>query len=258
MPSACDDQTPLRPSPPPDRAVGLDGVSKRFGATTVVEDVSFDVAVGEIVSLIGPSGCGKSTLLRIVAGLEPASAGRVSRVAGEIGFVFQDATLAPWATAADNVRLPFRLAGRAGEGTDERITAALALVGLERAAGLLPHELSGGMRMRVAIARALVTRPRILLMDEPFGALDEITRAGLDEDLLRLRRELGAAVVFVTHSVGEAVAISDRILVMAAHPGRIVGHFAGLGREPEPRGAAARLRSADRVGEVTEVLRRCL
>jgi NitT/TauT family transport system ATP-binding protein len=251
---------PAAPSdhPPKGIAVALHGVGKRFGARLVLDDVSLTVARGEIVALVGPSGCGKSTLLRIVAGLESADTGRVLRAEGDIGYVFQDATLAPWRNVADNVRLPFRLAGRRVEDEAERVAAALALVGLGEVAGLFPRQLSGGMRMRVAIARALVGRPQILLMDEPFGALDEITRAGLDEDLLGLRARGGFSCVFVTHSVGEAVRISDRVAVMATDPGRVVATFDGLGRigSPEERGFRAAL--VDRTAEVSAALSRCL
>ncbi len=244
--------------PPKGIAVALHGVGKRFADRVVLDDVSLTLGRGEIVTLVGPSGCGKSTLLRIVAGLETADAGRVLRAEGEIGFVFQDATLAPWRSVADNVRLPFRLAGVRPADEAERVAAALDLVGLAEAADLFPRQLSGGMRMRVAIARALVGRPRILLMDEPFGALDEITRAGLDEDLLRLRAGEDFSTVFVTHSVAEAVRISDRVLVMAAAPGRVVASFDGLGRIASPEERGFRAAFVDRTAEVSAALGRCL
>lgn len=239
--------------PPKGIAVALSGVGKRFGERIALADVSLAVARGAIVTLVGPSGCGKSTLLRIVAGLETADEGRVLRAEGEIGYVFQDPTLAPWATVADNVGLPFRLAGQTPPDVATRIAAALDRVGLGEAAALYPRELSGGMRMRAAIARALVGRPRILLMDEPFGALDEITRSGLDEELLRLRDREGFSCLFVTHSVGEAVRVSDRILVMATEPGRIVASFDGLGRTVG-EGSGFRAAFVDRTGEVSAAL----
>ncbi|MCK8783420.1 ATP-binding cassette domain-containing protein [Roseomonas sp. NAR14] len=191
---------------------------------------------GEFLSLLGPSGCGKSTLLRLLAGLDRPSEGTLRRdaalAAGGMGFVFQEPTLMPWATALGNVRLPLRLAGIGRREGEARAAAALEAVGLGGFQRALPRELSGGMRMRVSIARALVTRPALLLMDEPFAALDEITRHRLNDDLLALWSETGVTVVFVTHSVFESVFLSTRILVMAAHPGRIV---AELRPPPPPR-----------------------
>ena len=190
----------------------------------------FDLAVrsGEVLSLVGPSGCGKSTVLRLLAGLDRPSAGHIAWTDGrpEIGFVFQDATLMPWATAADNVFLPLRLRGLRAGAAAPRIAEALARVGLASFAGHRPAELSGGMRMRVSIARALVMRPTLLLMDEPFAALDEITRFRLNDDLAALAASLGMTLVFVTHSIGESVFLSDRVVVMAAHPGRAVAEVA--------------------------------
>ena len=198
-------------------------VSKTFAnGTRALADVSLAVAPGEFVSLLGPSGCGKSTLLRIAAGLETADAGRLDRPERDIGFVFQDPTLMPWATVTDNVALPLRFARVAERDIAPRVAEALARVGLATVADAHPRQLSGGMRMRTSIARALVTRPRILLLDEPFAALDEIGRFALDLELLRLSADEGLTVVFVTHSVYEAVFLSSRIAVMAANPGRIV------------------------------------
>jgi NitT/TauT family transport system ATP-binding protein len=230
------------PAPP---LFALDGVGKVFGRlTTALEGVDLAVAEGDFLSILGPSGCGKSTLLRIIAGLVPPSAGRVRWSEGarrsSIGFVFQEPTLMPWASVWDNVYLPLRLAHvrrrEAAPRIDETI-AAVGLAGFERA---YPRELSGGMRMRVSIARALVTKPRLLLLDEPFAALDEITRFRLNEDLLALWQRHGWTVVFVTHSVFESVFLSNRIAVMAPRPGRIVAEYdIAL---PYPRGA--RLRTA--------------
>jgi NitT/TauT family transport system ATP-binding protein len=214
--------------------VSLRGVRKTFAnGTTALAGLDLDIRPGEFVSLLGPSGCGKSTALRIIAGLAQPSAGRVEwpGAAGddhrsEIGFVFQDPTLMPWANAADNVWLPLRLRGVSRGAARERIEQGLAQVGLAGFASSYPRELSGGMKMRVSIARALALRPRLLLMDEPFAALDEITRFRLNDDLLRLQEDLGMTVIFVTHSVYESVYLSTRIVVMAARPGRVVEEIA--------------------------------
>lgn len=213
--------------------VSLRSVSKTFSNGTVaLHNLSLDVGRGEFVSLIGPSGCGKSTLLRIIAGLGDATSGSVewrdtaagptTRDHHQIGFVFQEPTLMPWATVFSNVWLPLRLNHVSRSNARDAVMEALAMVGLERVAGSYPRELSGGMKMRVSIARALVTRPKILLMDEPFAALDEITRFKLNDDLLHLWKKFGWTVVFVTHSVFESVYLSERIVVMAARPGRVV------------------------------------
>ena len=194
----------------------------------------FDLAVGEheFLSILGPSGCGKSTALRLIAGLGGVSAGRVVWSGGagrslrpreDIGFVFQEPTLMPWATVWSNVYLPLRLDGVSRAEAGQRVAAALAMVGLGGTEDAYPRELSGGMKMRVSIARALVTEPRVLLMDEPFAALDEITRFRLNDDLLRLWQSHSWTVVFVTHSVFESVYLSNRIVVMSANPGPAVG-----------------------------------
>ncbi|MGA8399993.1 MAG: ABC transporter ATP-binding protein [Stellaceae bacterium] len=188
------------------------------------------VGRGEFLSLLGPSGCGKSTLLRIVAGLTPPSTGdcrlAVNRAPGRIGFVFQDPTLMPWSTVTANVLLPFRIARRRGAALRDKALAAIRAVGLAGFEDSYPHQLSGGMRMRVSIARALVTEPDLLLLDEPFAALDEITRLQLNDDLLRLWERYRPTIIFVTHSVFESVYLSTRIAVMTARPGRIAADLA--------------------------------
>lgn len=206
--------------------VSLRGVGKTFGTGTVALDrLDLDIRQGEFLSLLGPSGCGKSTALRIVAGLGEPSLGTVTwhdaDARRSIGFVFQEPTLMPWATVFANVFLPLKLAGAEQDAASPRVLEALRRVGLADFAEAYPRELSGGMRMRVSIARALVTAPRILLMDEPFAALDEITRFKLNDDLVDLWRDLGMTVVFVTHSVFESVYLSERIVVMTGRPGRV-------------------------------------
>ena len=195
---------------------------------TALQDVTVDIPEGGLVTMIGPSGCGKSTLLRAIADLVPASEGdirvhgrppREAREARDFAFVFQDATLLPWRSAIDNVRLPLEVGGGGTANADPE--ELLALVGLKGRENALPGELSGGMRQRVAIARALVTRPRILLMDEPFGALDEITRDKLNEELLRIWNETGTTIMFVTHSIPEAAFLGQKVLVLAANPGTV-------------------------------------
>ena len=213
-----------------DPIVSLRDVGKVFDSGTVALDrLSLDVRAGEFVSLLGPSGCGKSTALRIIAGLSDASTGSVVSPRGgpgQVGFVFQEPTLMPWADVAANVRLPLELA-RADRGTAEAAVAqTLARVGLAEFAKAYPRELSGGMKMRASIARGLVTAPALLLMDEPFAALDEITRFKLNNDLLALWQELRQTVVFVTHSVFESVFLSQRIVVMTPRPGRVSDEIA--------------------------------
>ena len=213
--------------------VSIRGVSKQFtNGTLAVHGVHLDLVEGEFISLLGPSGCGKSTLLRMIAGLGAPSAGSIEwptsaytwdgRPAPDLGFVFQDPTLLPWSTALRNVMLPMTLARVAKGEAEARAAEMLGLVGLKGFEGAYPRELSGGMKMRVSIARALVTRPRILLMDEPFAALDEITRHRLNDDLLALWERNRFTAVFVTHSVFESVYLSQRIVVMAARPGRMM------------------------------------
>jgi NitT/TauT family transport system ATP-binding protein len=223
--------SPAPPPPPSAAVVALDGVGKTFANGVVALDrLSLDVRLSEFVSLLGPSGCGKSTALRIIAGLSKPTSGhvawRTAEAAGDaadlrrIGFVFQEPTLMPWATVAANVRLPLKLKGLDAD-APARVAAALERVGLASFAASYPRELSGGMKMRTSIARALVTEPRVLLMDEPFAALDEITRFRLNDDLLALWQSLGKTVAFVTHSVFESVYLSQRIVVMTPRPGRV-------------------------------------
>jgi NitT/TauT family transport system ATP-binding protein len=215
---------------PSDTLVALRGVEKTFpNGTLALKGLDLEVRQGEFLSLLGPSGCGKSTALRIIAGLSEPTGGVVEWAAPEraekgsrIGFVFQEPTLMPWTTVFNNVRLPLKLAGAPADSAGARVNAALERVGLQKFAGVYPRELSGGMRMRVSIARALVTEPALLLMDEPFAALDEITRFKLNDDLLAMWQTMRMTVVFVTHSVFESVYLSNRIAVMAARPGRIV------------------------------------
>ena len=226
--------------------------------TRALLPVNLTVQQGEFITLLGPSGCGKSTLLKMVAGLLPPSDGRlllwrkpVGDLAAQgqaaqqgrgLGFVFQEATLMPWARVLDNVRLPLDLASVPRSQSEPRVRAALRMVGLDSFEHALPRELSGGMQMRVSIARSLVTEPALLLMDEPFGALDEITRNRLDADLLALWRHKQLTVIFVTHSIYEAVYLSNRVVVMAARPGRVVDevHI----DEPYPRGPDFRVSTA--------------
>jgi NitT/TauT family transport system ATP-binding protein len=194
--------------------------------------LDLDVGEGEFLSLLGPSGCGKSTVLRLVAGLGEVSGGRIEwpngngRARGDIGFVFQDPTLMPWATVSANVLLPLKLRGVPADEGEARAREAIGLVGLDGFERAYPRELSGGMKMRVSIARALVTHPRLLLMDEPFASLDEITRFKLDNDLLTLWARQRWTIVFVTHSVYESVYLSTRIAVMTARPGRTASEVA--------------------------------
>jgi len=221
----------------------LSGIGRRFpNGTEALRDVALSIGEGDFVALLGPSGCGKSTLLRMIAGLDRPDAGRLdwqdghAPEPGAIGFVFQDATLLPWATAEDNVFLPLRLRGFDAERGMAEARAGLARVGLAGFERIRPRALSGGMRMRVSIARALVTRPRLLLMDEPFAALDEFTRHRLQTDLLALWHELGCTIVFVTHSIYEASFLARRIVLMSPRPGRIVAEIAStLTPAPEAR-----------------------
>lgn len=216
--------------------VVMQSVSKVFSSGTIaLSGMSLTVESGEFISLLGPSGCGKSTALRIIAGLGDATSGKIdwpsSRInsqglpEGDIGFVFQEPTLMPWKTVFGNVYLPLKLRGVSKAEASARIMEVLATVGLQDFADAYPRELSGGMKMRVSIARALVTNPKLLLMDEPFAALDEITRQKLNDDVLRLWKATGITVIFVTHSVFESAYLSNRIVVMKARPGRVHADF---------------------------------
>ena len=229
-------------NPPPVAAIEVLSAEKIYSnGTRALLPVNLTINQGEFVTLLGPSGCGKSTLLKMVAGLVEPSDGKLvlwrrdsrEKAPVPLSFVFQEATLMPWSTVHNNVRLPLDLAGVSRAEANTRVSEALELVGLGKFANVLPRELSGGMQMRVSIARGLVTRPKLLLMDEPFGALDEITRNKLDSDLLRLWREQGLTVLFVTHSIHEAVFLSQRVIMMAARPGRVVEDIAIT--EPFPR-----------------------
>lgn len=207
-------------------ALDITGIGKTFdGGVEAVRDVSIDLAPGEFVAMLGPSGCGKSTLLRLVAGLETPSTGRIRPSLDDrsgLAFVFQDAHLLPWRNVLSNVELPLELMQVDRRERRARATRAIADVGLEDAANRYPMQLSGGMRMRVSLARALVTRPRLLLLDEPFAALDELTRQHLDEQLLQLWEQLGMTVLFVTHSVSEAVFLAQRAIVFSPRPARLI------------------------------------
>jgi len=243
--------------------VAIDGVSKQFrSGALALRNVSMRVEKGEFVSLLGPSGCGKSTLLRLVSGLTRPSSGSV-KVNGmtpegareQMSFIFQDATLLPWRTVEQNVGLGLELERTARSVRRETVAKMLELVGLTHVASRYPRQLSGGMKMRVSIARALVSRPRILLLDEPFAALDEMSRDRLNEELLRLYLEQQWTVMFVTHSVAEAVFLSTRIVVLAPHPGRIA-HVVPV-ELPWPRTAELRLTPAfdEEVARVSRLLR---
>jgi NitT/TauT family transport system ATP-binding protein len=243
--------------------IAVDGVSKQFrNGALALKNISLRVDKGEFVSLLGPSGCGKSTLLRLVSGLTHASSGTVAvngmtpvNARELMSFIFQDATLLPWRTVEQNVGLGLELEHAARPKRKEQVAKMLDLVGLSHVAQRYPRQLSGGMKMRVSIARALVSRPRILLLDEPFAAPDEMSRDRLNEELLRLYLEQHWTVLFVTHSVSEAVFLSTRIVVLAPHPGRIA-HVVPV-ELPWPRTAETRLTNAydEQVARVSRLLR---
>jgi len=237
--------------------ISLHGVSKTFDSgTQAIAALDLNVRAGEFLSLVGPSGCGKSTALRIIADLIAPTAGSVTWPSGkpEIGFVFQEPTLMPWRNALDNARLPLELRGISRRDAELRSKAALERVGLAEFEKAYPRELSGGMKMRVSIARAIAAHPKLLLMDEPFAALDELTRQSLNDDLLKLAREDGITVIFVTHSVYESAYLSDRVVVMTPRPGRVT---ADIALSPPPtRDGAWRLTSAftDAAGKISAAL----
>ena len=223
----------------------LERVEKRYdNGTLALQDVNLIVGEREFVSFLGPSGCGKSTALKMIAGLLDVTAGRIAWAdsaadhAKDISFVFQEPTLMPWAKVFDNVWLPLRLKGISRAQAQAQVDAVLAKVGLSQFANVYPRELSGGMKMRVSIARAMITQPRLLLMDEPFAALDEMTRFKLNNDTLALWTAQQFTTIFVTHSVYESVYLSNRIIVMAARPGRVIADLKI--DEPYPRGDAFR------------------
>jgi NitT/TauT family transport system ATP-binding protein len=233
-------------------AVALRNVSKRFGNLLALDDVTLDVERGEFVCLIGASGCGKSTLLNLVAGLDRPSRGVVQVAAERPALLFQEAALFPWLTARGNVELPLKLRGVGKAERREEAARLLATVRLEGNETRRPHELSGGMRQRVALARALAQRPELLLMDEPFGALDAMTRDVLHDELERLWQETGVTIVFVTHNVREAVRLGDRVVLLSSRPGRVVDET--IVDVPRPR----RIEShdvADRAAALTTRLR---
>jgi NitT/TauT family transport system ATP-binding protein len=226
--------------------IELAGVTKKYGnAHAVLESIDLLVAKQEFVSIIGPSGCGKSTILKLIAGLTAPTSGTICvdgmtplNARETVSFVFQDATLLPWRTVKDNIGLGLELERIPGDRREKEIAALLDLVGLKNVARSYPRELSGGMKMRVSIARALATNPRVMLLDEPFAALDEMSRDRLNEEILRLRAEQNWTAIFVTHSVSEAVFLSDRIVVLAPNPGRIFAEFQV--ELPAPRKSAIR------------------
>ncbi len=235
-----------------DPIAAFDRVEVDYGGRPALGPVSLTLQAGEVIALVGPSGCGKSTALRLLAGLEAPSRGAVGRALGrgETSVVFQAPTLTPWASALDNVALPLELAGAPRSAARVRAAAALERVGLAGAARLKPAQLSGGMAMRVSLARALATGPRLLLLDEPFAALDEITRRGLAHDLLALWAALGFAMVFVTHNVEEAVYMASRVLVLTPGPGRIAAETRIAAPSPRP----ARFRTAPLFREAVEAV----
>jgi NitT/TauT family transport system ATP-binding protein len=237
--------------------VSLRGVSKTFDSgTQAIAALDLDVRAGEFLSLVGPSGCGKSTALRVIAGLIAPTTGSVTWPDGkpETSFVFQEPTLMPWRTALDNARLPLELKSISRGDAETRSREALKRVGLGEFEKAYPRELSGGMKMRVSIARAIAAQPKLLLMDEPFAALDELTRQSLNDDLLKLAREDGITVIFVTHSVYESAYLSDRVVVMTPRPGRVMADIAIA--QPAERNAAYRLTSqfTDAAGKISAAL----
>ncbi|MGA1361594.1 MAG: ABC transporter ATP-binding protein [Ilumatobacteraceae bacterium] len=234
----------------------FESVSLTFpDGTTALDSVDLAVERGEFVAIVGPSGCGKSTLLRVASGLETATAGRVVSDGSAVGYVFQDATLLPWRTVEANVSLLAELEGMDRDERSARVRDALTTVGLTEWSGYLPRQLSGGMRMRVSLARSLVLRPGVFLFDEPFGALDEMTRERLNDELQDLFRREGFAGLFVTHSIAEAVYLSTRVVVMSPRPGRVVADIPV--EFPFPRNHDLRYEAAfgEKCAEVSRALR---
>lgn len=230
------------------------GVAKTFGDTAALAPVDLVVRAGEFVSVIGPSGCGKSTILRLASGLEQPTAGVAEVATHDIGYVFQDATLMPWRTVRRNVELLGELSGVNQGNVRLRAQQALETVGLADFADHLPRQLSGGMRMRASLARSLVLEPDLFLFDEPFGALDEITRMRLNLELLALFRDRRFAAVFITHSVDESVFLSDRVLVMSPRPGRVVAEFEVPFGDERPQDLRYTPEFADLAGQVAQAL----
>lgn len=230
----------------------VNGIGKDYAGRTVLRNVAFRLFPGEILSLIGPSGCGKTTILRMIAGLTTPDSGTIERAStlqdhGRIGYVFQDATLMPWANAESNVALPLILQGLPAREARNRARMLLETLSLGDFCRAAPHELSGGMKMRVALARALITEPALILMDEPFAALDEMTRHALNDEMLQRVRERGTSLLFVTHSVAEATYLSDRVAVLSHRPGHIMAEL----KMPWPRAREASLRHDKRFTQET-------
>jgi NitT/TauT family transport system ATP-binding protein len=237
-------------------ALAFTGVTKRFNDGTIaLAGVDLEVASGEFVSVVGPSGCGKSTLLRIASGLTAATDGAVQVRTDKIGYVFQDPTLLPWRTVQANVELLAELHGLRKDERRRRADEAIKLVGLDEFTDHRPHALSGGMRMRVSLARSLTLQPELFLFDEPFGALDEITRHRLNDELLQLFLTQRFTALFVTHSVTEAVFISSRVVVLSGRPGRVLGDFPVPFPYPRPPGLRFDEQFAHLAGEVSACLR---
>ena len=250
-------------------AATLRDASVRFGSLTALSNISLEIDAGDFWTILGPSGCGKSTMLRLVSDLVPAASGMLeifgksteeARLAREFAFMFQDATLLPWRSAIGNVELPLEIGRKRGVKIpkgDRTPSQLLEMVGLKGRENALPHELSGGMRQRVAIARALVCQPKLLLMDEPFGALDEIKRDRLNLQLLDIWRDTGTTILFVTHSIAEAVFLGQKVLMLQAHPGR-VKKIIDI-ELPEPR--EVKIRETPKFnkycGELRELLEKC-
>lgn len=256
MQLATKNQSDSKPSVPT-QSLSFKGVNLTFGdGTEALKDINLDISQHEFVSIVGPSGCGKSTLLRVASGLEHASSGSLETDNDHLGYVFQDATLLPWRTVSQNVGLLAELHGIPKNERQKRVVEALDLVGLESFANYHPRRLSGGMRMRVSLARSLTMDPHVFLFDEPFGALDEITRERLNDELLQLFLKRKFAALFVTHSIFEAIFLSTRVIVMSPRPGRIVAEFEvpfAYPRDPELRFSA---QFAELAGNISAALRK--